>query len=379
MLLIDYSMNKIIKTMVSALFIVPVLVSCKGNGNILSIGKPEFVSEFPRTGQLKEIESFNLNEIGLRSVKVVDTLLFVDKAGVFGNIGNAWVIYSLDGKKEYGGCMRTGNGPGEFIYSPPYVSSCYFFNDNDSLFVHAPNESKSQILELNITRHLQDSSRTPHPVIETDYLKNMSWAVTPCGNDRMLITQPYDNFTGFQRLMYENDTVHQLPITKKIDEITIDNNNDPNEINILGKVVHYNAAADKFIESMAYFNQINIYSADGTEGKTICVGKKLDDIRQVEQTPRESRRRAYMTSAAWDEGFAAIYYGTPWTSDNQSYNSQIQFFDWEGNPKYLVELPYQASACDIDFINNVLYVIHQSEDRLIAYDATEIVQSLRNL
>ena len=90
-------MNKLTKTIVSALFIVPVLFSCKDNGKYLSIGKPEFISEFPRTGQLKEIESFNLDEVGLRDIKVVDTLLFVDKAGVLGTIGNAWVIYSLDG------------------------------------------------------------------------------------------------------------------------------------------------------------------------------------------------------------------------------------------------------------------------------------------
>ncbi|MDE6483354.1 MAG: hypothetical protein K2L01_06320, partial [Rikenellaceae bacterium] len=271
-------MNKLTKTIVSALFIVPALVSCKGDGNVLSIGKPEFIREFPRTGQLKEIESFKLDEVGLRDIMVVDTLLFVDKAGIFGTIGNAWVIYSLDGKKEYGGCMRTGNGPGEFIYSPPYVSSCYFFNDNDSLFVHAPNESKSQILELNITRLLQDSSRAPHPVIETDYLKSMCWAVTSCGNGRVLITQANDNFTGFQRLMYENDTVHQLPITKDIDKVTIDVGDNTNEINLLAKVVRYNAAADKFIEAMLYLNQINLYSTDVTEGNTICVGKKLEDV-----------------------------------------------------------------------------------------------------
>ncbi|MDE6483353.1 MAG: hypothetical protein K2L01_06315, partial [Rikenellaceae bacterium] len=119
-------------------------------------------------------------------------------------------------------------------------------------------------------------------------------------------------------------------------------------------------------------------AAYGTEGKTICVGKKLDDIRHVEQTPRESRRRAYMTSAAWDEGFGAIYIGDLWPLEDQPGKSQIQFFDWEGNPKYLVELPYIVFAFDINFKNNVLYVIHQSEDRLIAYDATEIVRSLRN-
>ncbi|MDE6482635.1 MAG: hypothetical protein K2L01_02590, partial [Rikenellaceae bacterium] len=131
---------------------------------------------------------------------------------------------------------------------------------------------------------------------------------------------------------------------------------------------------------MLYINQITIYSADGFEGKTICVGKKLDDVSVVKETPEAERGRNYISVSAWDEGFGAIYFdGTILEHQKRLVNdTQIQFFDWDGNPKYLVEFPYQVSAFDIDFKNNVLYAIHQSEDRLIAYDATEIVKALRN-
>ncbi len=369
--------RRIIKTIVSALFIVPVLFSCKDNGKYLSIGKPIFIREFPATGEMREIEDFQLDEFSLRAIKVVDTLLFVDKWN-FVNTENGWAVYSLDGKRKYGECMRVGQGPGEFISYVPYVNDCFFTHEGDSLFVYAPSNPRNTVFKLNITRFLNDNDVIPYSVMESKYISSNSWATIPCGNGRVLLNRANDYFTGLNHLMYENDTVHQLPITREIDEITVGKGGNHEDVNIIGSVIHYNAAADKFVETMVDFNQINIYSADGTEGKTICVGKKLDDIRHVEQTPRESRRRAYMTSAAWDEGFGAIYIGDLWPLEDQPGKSQIQFFDWEGNPKYLVELPYIVFAFDINFKNNVLYVIHQSEDRLIAYDATEIVRSLRN-
>ena len=363
-------MCKVLKYIVSALWTMPILSSCTGEGKFLSIGKPHFISGFPQTGHPKEIEGFGLDEVRLGEVMVVDTLLFI-------NQNSKWSIYSLDGKRKYGECMRVGNGPGEFAYNVPWISSCYFFHDNDSLFVYAPNEYKGQILELNITGHLKESSRVPHPVIETHYIQNSSWAVNPCGSNKVLITQPNDYFTGFHRLMYENDTVRQLPVTRGVDEITV---NSEGNINLIAKVICYNAVAGRFAEAMLYLNQINIFSADGTEGKTICVGKRLDDISKVEKEPEISRRRDYISASAWDEGFGAIYSGASALAYQQhlSNNTQIQFFDWEGNPKYLVEFPYQVLSFDIDFTNNIMYVIHRADDRLIAYDATEIVKSLRS-
>ena len=105
-------MRKFINIIVTALFIMPLLASCKGDGKVLSIGEPEFVSGFPKTLQLKEIENFNCDEMGLSDVKVVDSLLIISKA-------DTWTVYSLDGNKKYGKCMRVGNGPGEFTHYLP--------------------------------------------------------------------------------------------------------------------------------------------------------------------------------------------------------------------------------------------------------------------
>lgn len=368
--------RNIIKTIVSALIVVPVLFSCKGEGRYLSIGEPCFVSGFPAEGTPKQTEGFYCDEIGLRDVMVVDTLLFVDN-GSFNSTENAWHIYSLDGKRKYGECMRVGRGPGEFSYSAPYVSSCYFFHDRDSLFAYAPERYISCIYKLNVSELLENGNHVPYPAIKTDNVNSNCWAITPCDKERMLLTQANDYYTSVRRLMYENDTVSQLAVTTEIDKVSVGNEEN---INLIAKAIRYNAAADKFVEAMIYLNQINIYSADGTEGKTICVGKELDDISRIEKMPRFSRKDTYISVSAWDEGFGAVYSGAS-EIDIQKFlsdKSQIQFFDWEGNPKYLVELPGQVSAFDIDFNNNVLYVIDEKEDKLTTYDATEIIRCLRD-
>ena len=361
-------MNKTIKTIVSALFIMPMLSSCTGDGKLLSIGKPHFISGFPQTVQLKEIENFNCNEIGIKAVMVVDSLLIVGKKDV-------WAVYSLNSDQKYGECLSVGNGPGEFLFIP-LPSRCHFFTENDSLFVYAADTYKGNVLGFNISEFLTGGRRNPYPVIDTDLIINAIPAIL-YDKEKILVYQPEYNYTKIKRMMYEGDSLRQMPVAQGIDRITV---GDRNNINILARATCYNAAADKFVEAMVYLNQINIISGDGTEGKTICVGKKLDDISKIEKKPFAEYKNCYITASAWDDGFGAAYSGAI-EFDYQQYlsnDTQIQFFDWDGNPKCSVELPYQTYSFDIDFSNNIMYVIDNQNDKLIAYDATEIIKSLRS-
>ncbi len=362
-------MRKFINIIVTALFIMPLLASCKGDGKVLSIGEPEFVSGFPKTLQLKEIENFNCDEMGLSDVKVVDSLLIISKA-------DTWTVYSLDGNKKYGKCMRVGNGPGEFTHYLPSTNWCYFFKENDSLFVYASDTYRAHVLGFNVSELLAGVNNTPHPVIETDLIMNAIPAI-PYGKDKILVYQPEYNYTKIKRMMYEGDTLRQMPVTHGIDQITLSGQAD---MNILSRITCYNAAADKFVEAMVFLNQINTISGDGSKGKTICVGKRLDDISKLEKKDYFELRNCYVTASAWDEGFGAAYSGAIELLYQQhlSNDTQIQFFDWVGNPKCLVELPYQISSFDIDFAGNIMYVIDSQNDKLIAYDATEIVKCLKS-
>ena len=363
-------LNKTIKTIVTALFIMPLLASCTGDGKVLSIGEPEFVSGFPRTIQLKAVEGFNCDDMGIRKVKVIDSLLIIEKTN------NTWALYSLDGSKKYGECLRVGNGPGEFTHYLPDINWCYFFKDNDSLFVYAADTFKGLILEFNISDFLAGNNRNPYPLMETNLIIGAMPAIV-YGEEKIFAYQYDNSCTNTKRMLYDGDSLRQMSVTKGIDEITISRQAD---MNILSRITYYNAAADKFMEAMVFLNQINIISGDGTEGKTICVGKRLDDILKIEKKDFFEFKNCYVTASAWDEGFGAAYSGaTEFERQTlQSNDIQIQFFDWEGNPKCLVELPYRISSFDIDFVSNIMYVIDSQNDKLIAYDATEIVKCLKS-
>ncbi len=346
----------------------PILVSCQNDGKVLSIGKPEFIKGFPVTvSNLQKIESFNCDEIGIQKVKVLDSSLIITRS-------NIWAIYSLDGNKKYGECLRLGNGPGEFAPYLPDINWCHLFTENDSLFLYAPDIQKGYVWGYNISEILAGIKRTPHSVVNSDTITSAMPAIV-CGRDKIIVYQPEYNYTKIQRMLYEGDTLRQMPVTKGIDGITLSGQAD---MNILSRITCYNAAADRFVEAMVFLNQINIISGDGTEGKTICVGKRLDDISNLEEMDYFELRRGYITASAWDKGFGAIYSGVTGLESQQhpSSNTQIQFFDWEGNPKCLVELPRDILSVDIDFASNIMYAIDRQNDKLIAYDATEIIQCL---
>ena len=242
--------------------------------------------------------------------------------------------------------------------------------------MYAADTYKGRVLGFNISEFMTGGGRNPYLVTETDLIRGAMPAI-PYDRNKILVYQPNHNYKNIKRMIYEDDSLRQMPVTQGIDRIILSEKAD---INILSRATCYNAAADKFVEAMGYLNQINIISGDGTEGKTICVGKKLDDISKIEKKPFAEYKNCYITASAWDDGFGAAYSGAI-EFDYQQYlsnNTQIQFFDWDGNPKCSVELPYQTYSFDIDFSNNIMYVIDNQNDKLIAYDATEIVKSLRS-
>ena len=341
------------------------MISCRSDSSKeVSIGTPEFITDVPDAGNLKPIAGFSNDEIGINSVKAIDSLLFI------GHAGN-WSIYSLDGKRSYGNCLSTGSGPGEFLVLPR-VGACYFFHDNDSLKVHAADRNQGKVLEFNITEFLGNKKAEAHEVIKTDYISNETWDVVPCKDSTLYISQPVRDFTGFNRMKYDGGLIKELEVAKDIDKVSVNREED---INLLARITRYNDKVDRVVEAMLYLNQMNILSMDGKWGKTICVGKQLDDLSEVESTTRFGRKDTYLSACAFDEGFGAVYIGVSEMDFQKklSPKSELQFFDWEGNPVCKTTLPYQVLTFDLDFKNKVLYVVDESEDRLLAYDASPII------
>ncbi len=345
-------------------------ISCSESpANYLSIGEPEYITDLPIIKNIELIDTVDCEVYGMRSIKIVDSLLII-------GTNSSWNALSTKDKKPLANFFSKGQGPGEFNYIPR-TGEGYFFTKNDSLYVFAQDHNNGRILELNLTKAVANEPFKVTPAFNSPEINNICWATIPCGECKAFISRANNNFTGFNRYVVEQDTIYSLPLTQQIDQITVESEDD---INLLSKVTRFSPQADKIVEFMIYLNQINIFSIDGNSGKTICVGKKLDNISKIERQPRFFKTNTYITGSVWPQGFGGLYSGYSEIDVQKllSEHNTIQFFDWDGNGICEVKIPYQALAFDLDFENKILYVINQEDDMLLRYDASEVVAMYNN-
>ena len=345
-------------------------ISCsESTPNYLSIGEPEYITELPLIKNIELIDTVDCEVYGMRSVKIVDSLLII-------GTNSSWTAISSKDKKPLANFFSIGQGPGEFN-SIPRTGEGYFFTKNDSLHVFAQDHNNGRILELNLSKAVANEPFEVKPAYNSPEINNNCWTTIPCGEGKVFLSRANNNFTGFNRYVVELDTIYSLPITQQIDQITIESDGD---INLLSKVARFSPQVGKIVEFMIYLNQINVFSIDGNWGKTICVGKKLDNLSKIERQPRFFKTNTYITGSVWPQGFGALYSGYSEIDVQKllSEHNTIQFFDWEGNGICEVKIPYQALAFDLDFDNKVLYVINQEDDMLLRYDASDVVDMYKN-
>ena len=339
--------------------------SCTNTTTYLSVGTTEFITDLPVIDDLKLIDTVDCDVYGMKSIKIVDSLLFI-------STNNSWTVLSVNDNKPVAEFFSKGQGPGEFNYIPR-VGECYFFKKSDSLCVYAPDHNNGRILELNVTKALAHKPFDITPVIVSPEINNSCWVTIPLGENRAFISRANNSFTGFSRLIVSSDSAFQLSVTHAADDITVNDNAD---INILSKVTRFCPASGKIVEFMIYLNQINIFSINENWGKTICVGEKLDNVNAIEREPRFMKTNTYTSGSVWPQGFGGVYSGYS-EIDVQKYLSEknnIQFFDWEGNGICEVELPFEILAFDLDFDRGILYVIKKDDDTLLCYNASKVAE-----
>lgn len=327
---------------------------CKQSGKQIVIDSTEFIKEFPSTISTEIGDNYKIDEIGINSLKFIDSLLIV---GHFDH----WSIYSADGKTKYGDCLKLGKGPEEFNILPPSASAL-FKNSNDSLYAYVEDHKKKRIMKFNITEFIKTGNQKISVSLESKQLNNELWNVTPISETEALLTIPNKEFDGFNRRILLKDSLINLSITEELDALSVEKGEE--DINLLSKVLRYNQKSEKIVEAMLSLNQINLYSKDGKWGKTICVGDDLDNLTDIEKTPQPDRKYTYTTVSTWDWGFGAVYTGqkeSDWQKDEKC-DSEIQFFDWNGKPLFKINLNESIVTFDISPDKKHLLAVTADDD-----------------
>lgn len=351
------------KTVFSVFFMLLILVSCGKTKEVNN--RVRFIMDWEYDSPLSEDESFQCDEIGVYGIKVVDSVIVV-------NYKENWSVLSCDGKKKYADFLSIGQGPAEFVYSVPYVWSSYFNIEKDSLVAYIPNNKRGVVVEANLTDLISGGKGNLSEPIVNSALKK-AWTTVVCKPTLIMVSVPNDSLTGIRKYICTGDSMSEVKATEYQDAVRV---RDSNNLNLLGGLIRYNDTAGKFVETKAFLNWINIFSHNSDDLKTVCVGKKMFDLAELDEREINYDENTFYGAAAWDKGFGVICAGGLISESGpfQSEASDLLVFDWDGNPMYRTKFPFLTKAFDIDWANRRLIVHDKDSDRVLAYDATPIIK-----
>ena len=352
------------KKFILAVFLLFILVSCgtpKDTGDGV-----RFITDWEYASPLTEDKSFQCGEIGVHGLRVVDSVIVVNRK-------SNWSVLSCDGRKKYADFLSVGQGPAEFSYSVPYVWSSYHNRENDSIIMYIPNDKRNTVVRANITDLiLGGKGRIREHTVNPSMQR--AWATVVCDSISVLMSLPNDSLTGLCKYFCVGDSMSVIKGMETLDAVRVQSGEN---LNLLVATLRYGKTSGYFFEAKAYLNWINIFSKNGVNLKTICVGDRMFDLDEMDSNGINYDEDVYIGGAAWDKGFGVTCKEEMISSAPSNLEkSEIQVFDWDGNPIFRTILPVYVKAFDIDWVNKRLIVHDRVNDRVLAYDATPIIERL---
>lgn len=135
-----------------------------------------------------------------------------------------------------------------------------------------------------------------------------------------------------------------------------------------------------FVAAMRYYDQLDLFNSDGSLIRSVKHSDhySLYDANEILDSNRRitGLTQYYRTLDVTDNYIYALYYnrkverGSSESIDKRP--SQIRVFDWNGNPKYLLECPDDLVSLSVDEERGWLYGHDISEERFMRYDISKM-------
>jgi hypothetical protein len=181
--------------------------------------------------------------------------------------------------------------------------------------------------------------------------------------------------TDRQQIRYLSEAGEKVipPHLEKLNRASVSEGED---FNILATTTKVNIERNLVIEAAASMNFINLYSLDGSFGKTICVEKKLDNIAKIEAKSELSRKLTLRHPSLYPQFWGVLYWNVELSAfaTEKANSSAILFFDYEGEPLAEIKLNTFVTSFDIDFANGTLYTLNHQSDAFNKYDIRDILK-----
>jgi hypothetical protein len=330
----------------------------------------KYVNNFPQTFVLQNNVDTDLNIIGINNFIIYDSLLILftkEKHGF-------WSFVSLSDYNRLGNFLSIGQGPFEFLFSPT-TTQVKLFKEEDQLYASIYDFQKGKLFKMDIDRSI--TTRKLHISIAQD--------VPPFSFNFLMIDSltffcKEVNFDHTQQTRYILDKDHNRitpDFLQKLNQASIRAGED---VNILTTITKLHSDNNLIVEApVVGLRYINTYSLDGSFGKTICMGNKLEDINEVQDINEWERLETYKDLRMYADFWGVLCID----EDKKTYQMgrkklpSIFLFDWQGEPLAELKLNRFITSFDIDFVRGYLYTLDVHSDEFYKYDIKDILVKLK--
>lgn len=354
------------------LFLVFELYGCMGDksSDYMTFDRISYVEKFPKSYCLKNGELSDLNQIGVKSLSIQDSILIVSTSDKDGY----WAFFRLPDYTFLGKYLTEGKSDNELLSSPK-VSDQHFIKHNGRLYAILYDFDTGKVLLMNISETIKEHQlaihkldcELPRVLFNCVGLDSLSFFCREVNNDH----------TEQSRFILENGERSVPENMRILNKASVDAGFD---INILGTYCKYDPKTRRIAEAAFDLNIINLYSLDDSLCLTICTGDKMNTIKEIQNVERRKKKVMYGHLASYSNYFAALFQND--TNENihfgKARKQTIQFFDWEGNPLIEVVLDRRINSFDIDFSRECLYTLSYEQDEIYVYDFKEVLEYLKN-
>ena len=350
--------------------------------NSLAFADVVYVEDgYPVTWELAQGDTLALPVLGVSDFVVKDSLLIVSNNDNAGRV----TVLSLDGGTVYGKFLRMGRGPGEIV-SFNGVSSVQFSHKENGHLTACWTEYAGNLMEWDVTASLE-SGRTELASRSLE-LQDSPWlldAVPLDGQEFLIVHAGADRNSINRFILTSEGEKRTIPPLDRLNSATVKAEPESGSGSVVGSgdmvsftvpgfnLINgshaYESSRGLIVEAERTLNTMNIFSADGTYARTVCIyGDKVDDVSSVENY---SDARLALRPKTYPDFISVLH----WLREPEV-KQYVRLFGYEGEPLAEIPLPEGGIFYDMDIPGGCLYVLISGQELLIKYDVSSLLEDI---
>ena len=361
--------------LLNALLLLAMIFGCNKNAHdsqkLMTLDAVAYVVDFPKTFVLQNKEDTGIDIPGVWDFVIQDSMMILSTRNSHG----VWKFLSLPEHRERGNFLTVGGGPLELSSQPSVSDKVKFVKEDNHLQAYLYDFGYGKLFRMDIGTTILDQDLSMK--IINDALPKYLFDFLVIDSTSYFCKEIANMETQQMWYLYSKGEKSMISPMEKLNAAAVTDNMD---YNILSTMTRWSDKHKKVVEMHFGLNYINLYSLDNSFAQTICLGKKLDNISDIESLALEDRMFQFSDVRVYDDFFGVVYIHEQ-ESDYKNTRKNlpsILLFDWNGNP--LAELNSNSfiTSFDIDFTRGELYTFDVKSDEFAKYDIADILLEIRS-